>query len=808
VVRTGEGGAIVRLKDVADVKDKWSEDPNKFFFNGKRAVNIDINKTNDQDMFSIADRVRAYMDKFDFKHNDIEISLLRDGSGVVKERANILSNNGILGIILVVMFLSFSLNPRLAFWVALAIPFSFAGMALLGTMYGLTINVVSLMGMIIVIGMLVDDGIVIAENIYQHYEKGEKPIEAAINGTLEVLPSVTAAILTTIVFFTMFLFLEGDIGLRMKDIGFVVILTLAISLVEGVLILPAHIAHSKALHQKEAKKSWILRKSEAFLHLQRDIIYAPILKFSIRNPFIVAIIPVALFMITIGAIQGSVVKLTFFPVIERDNITLSFQMPAGTPESVTDSLLTKMEQDVWQVSREYENEKDPEKSIIKAVARAIGPNAHQGGLRITLVESQFRDVSEMDIRNMIREQIGEIPQADRLQLGSGGMWGMPVSVALKSSNLDQLHEAKEELKTALKENPRLKDVTDNDSPGLKEVKIKLNENAFALGLTTKQVMDQVRSAFFGKEAQRILRGIDEVKIWVRYDKTNRTSLEQMEDLRIRLNDGRAFPLREVADFSIERGVSAINHIDAQRVIEVDADIVSAKESVTDIVADVRANVMPAIVAAHPDVTFDFEGQSRESGKTGGSIQSVIPIIFGVMFVVVVFTFRSFLQAFIVFIMVPFCLIGVVWGHFIQGFILSLFSMFGTIALIGIVINNALIFINEFNRTLKRGVVFNDALFEAGMSRFRPVILTSMTTIAGLGPLMFETSRQAQFLSPMAVSVAYGLLFGTTLTLIMLPSLLVLFNRLKVYVLWLIKGEKPSHESVEPAVREEVFASNN
>ncbi len=808
VVRTGEGGAIVRLKDVADVKDKWSEDPNKFFFNGKRAVNIDINKTNDQDMFSIADRVRAYMDKFDFKHDDIEISLLRDGSGVVKERANILSNNGILGIILVVLFLSFSLNPRLAFWVALAIPFSFAGMALLGTMYGLTINVVSLMGMIIVIGMLVDDGIVIAENIYQHYEKGEKPIEAAINGTLEVLPSVTAAILTTIVFFTMFLFLEGDIGLRMKDIGFVVILTLAISLVEGVLILPAHIAHSKVLHQKEAKKSWILRKSEAFLHLQRDIIYAPILNFSIRNPFIVAIIPVALFMITIGAIQGSVVKLTFFPVIERDNITLSFQMPAGTPESVTDSLLTKMEQDVWQVSREYENEKDPEKSIIKAVARAIGPNAHQGGLRITLVESQFRDVSEMDIRNMIREQIGEIPQADRLQLGSGGMWGMPVSVALKSSNLDQLHEAKEELKTALKENPRLKDVTDNDSPGLKEVKIKLNENAFALGLTTKQVMDQVRSAFFGKEAQRILRGIDEVKIWVRYDKTNRTSLEQMEDLRIRLNDGRAFPLREVADFSIERGVSAINHIDAQRVVEVDADIVSAKESVTDIVADVRANVMPAIVAAHPDVTFDFEGQSRESGKTGGSIQSVIPIIFGVMFVVVVFTFRSFLQAFIVFIMVPFCLIGVVWGHFIQGFILSLFSMFGTIALIGIVINNALIFINEFNRTLKRGVVFNDALFEAGMSRFRPVILTSITTIAGLGPLMFETSRQAQFLSPMAVSVAYGLLFGTTLTLIMLPSLLVLFNRLKVYVLWLIKGEKPSHESVEPAVREEIFASNN
>lgn len=808
VVRSGEDGAIVRLKDIADVKDKWSEDPNKFYFNGKRAVNIDINKTNDQDMFDIADRVRVYMDEFDYKHDDIEISLLRDGSGIVKERATILSNNGILGIILVVLFLSFSLNPRMAFWVALAIPISFTGMAILGTMYGLTINVVSLMGMIIVIGMLVDDGIVIAENIYQHYENGEKPIDAAINGTLEVLPSVTAAIVTTIVFFTMFLFLEGDIGLRMKDIGFVVIATLGISLVEGVFILPAHIAHSKALHQEPGKKSWLLRKSEEFLHLQRDIIYAPILKFCIRNPIIVSIIPVALFLITIGAIQGGIVKITFFPVIERDNIVLSFQMPAGTPEHITDSLLTKMEQDVWQVSHDYDEKYNPEKSIIKAVARAIGPNAHQGGLRITLVESQFRDLSEMDIRNMIRDKIGDIPEADRLQLGSGGMWGMPVSVALKSSNLEQLHKAKEKLEAALKNDPRLKDVSDNDSPGLKEVKIKLKEKAYALGLTTQQVMDQVRSAFFGKEAQRILRGIDEVKIWVRYDKSNRTTLSQMEDLRIRLSDGRAFPLKEIADFSIERGVSSVNHIDAQRVVEVEADIVSAKESVTDIIADIRANIMPTVVEAYPDVSFDFEGQSRESSKTGGSIQRVIPVILGIMFLVVVFTFRSFLQAFIVFVMVPFSLIGVVWGHFIQGFILSLFSMFGTIALIGIVINDSLIFINEFNRIIKQGHLFNDALYETGMSRFRPVILTSITTIAGLGPLMFEPSRQAQFLSPMAVAVAYGLLFGTTLTLVMLPSLLVLFNRLKVYILWLIKGEKPTHESVEPAIQEEVFASHN
>ena len=808
VIRYGQDGATVRLKDIADVKDKWEENPNKFFFNGKRAVSIDLSKTNEQDMFEVAERAENYMNKFDLEHDDVEVSLLRDEAAVVAERANILSNNGIIGIILVVLFLSFSLNPRMAFWVALAIPISFGGMAIIGSMYGLTINVVSLMGMIIVIGMLVDDGIIIAENIYQHYERGSKPIDAAINGTLEVLPSVTAAVLTTMVFFTMFLFLEGDIGLRMKDIGIVVMATLAISLLEGVLILPAHIAHSKALHEEPGKKSWLLRKSEEFLHFQRDLMYAPAIKFAIKNPVIVAVVPIALLLITIGALSGSVVKVTFFPIIERDNITVSLQMPAGTPEEITDKHLTYMQEKVLEVNRKYNEEVNPERDIILAVAKAIGPKAYQGGLRISLSGSQYRDISALEITNKVRDAIGPIPDADFLQIGGAGFWGMPVSVALKSTDLDQLRNVIESLKSKLKENPKLKDVKDDDSPGLKEVKITLKEKAYTLGLTTLQVMDQVRSAFFGKEVQRILRGIDEVKIWVRYDESNRSSLSQLEDLRVRLNDGRDFPLKEIANYSIERGPSVINHIDGERVVNVEADIISSKESVTEIIEDIETNVMPGIIAENPNVSFDFEGQSRESAKTSNSIKNVIPVIVGVMFLVVVFTFRSFVQAFIVFLMLPFTLIGVVWGHFIQGYILSMFSMFGTIALMGIVINDSLVFVNEFNRVLKSGKPFAEALYIAGMTRFRPVILTSMTTIVGLAPLMFEASRQAQFLSPMAISVAYGLLFGTTLTLLMLPSLLVIFNRMKVYTLWLIKKEKPSYESVEPAIQEEVFASQN
>jgi len=334
------------------------------------------------------------------------------------------------------------------------------------------------------------------------------------------------------------------------------------------------------------------------------------------------------------------------------------------------------------------------------------------------------------------------------------------------------------------------------------VRIRLNRKAQALGLTVSDVMNQVRSGFFGYEAQRILRGIDEVKIWVRYDEADRSSIRDMEQMRIRLADGRAIPLTELADISIRRGVSSVNHIDGQRVVKVEADIANSKESVPDLLKGIEAGVLSSLTGQYPDVSYDFEGQSRESGKTTGSMQKVFPMLLGLMFLVVVFSFRSFLQAAMVFIMIPFSLVGVVWGHFIQGYIMSILSLFGIVALIGIVINDSLVFVNTFNRKLKEGAPFSEAVFDVGINRFRPIVLTSLTTIAGLGPLMFEQSRQAQFLTPMAISVAYGLLFGTLLTLVMLPAMLVLLNRSKVFLQGLFTGTKPSPESVEPAIREE------
>ena len=808
VIKSTADGTIIRVKDVADIYDRWSENPNRVYYNGSPAVKITLQNLNEEDLFFMTKKVKEYIAEFNDKHPDVQASVVRDGAEIIDERIDILTSNGLLGMILVLLFLSLTLNTRLAFWVALAIPVSFAGMFMIGALYGLTINVMSLMAMILVLGILVDDGIVIGENIYQHHERGEKPIQAAVNGTLEVLPSVVSSILTTVVIFTTFFFLEGGLGDRTKDLAFVVVATLLFSLVEGIFILPAHIAHSKALRMSVNQKSRLEKWSDKMLKKIRNRVYAPALRFCIHNPIIAVAIPVALLLITIGGLKGSIIKTTYFPYIERRSVNISFEMPAGTPVSITDSLLSIIEEKAWEVNDIYKNEHDDGKDLILAISRNVGPGTHQGGLSATLISSEERDWSAQEATNRFRRQIGFIKGAEKLEIGGGGRWGKPVSIALASNDLVQLRAAKEKLKAELREVNKLKDVIDDDPPGLREVKVKLKEKAFALGLTTADVMSQVRSGFFGGEAQRILRGIDEVKIWVRYNQKDRSSIEKLEDMRIRLANGSEYPLQEIANFTIVRGVMSINHINGQRVIIVEADISDTKESVPDILSDISAEIMPEIRRDFPDIQFHFEGQSRENSKTVKSMQRVLPSVLVTMFFIVVITFRSFSQAFIVFTLIPFSLIGVLWGHFFQGYIVSILSLFGTIALAGIVINDSLVFVSAMNRLLKRGMEFKDSLFEAGMSRFRPVLLTSLTTIAGLGPIIFEGSHQAQFLSPMAISVAYGLLFGTILTLLMLPSLLVLFNKGKVYLFWLFKGTKPSETAVEAAVREDAFGDSH
>jgi len=806
VLKSTPDGVVIRLKDVADLIDRWSENPNRVYHDGRPAVRVTIQNTNQEDLFFVARTVKEYLEKFNAGHSDVRAYVVRDGSEIIRERIDILSRNGILGMILVLLFLSLSLNVRMSFWVALSIPISFAGLCMIAPFSTLTINVMSLLGMILVLGILVDDGIVIGENIYQHHERGEKPISAAVKGAVEVLPSVVASILTTVVIFVTFFFLEGGLGDRTRDLAFVVIATLLFSLVEATFILPSHIAHSKALCSEANKKTFIERGADKVLRALREKVYGPMLRYIIAKPVIAIAIPTALFIITIGALKGSIIKTTFFPNIERRSVEVTLEMPAGTTAAITDRLLAGMETKIWEVNEIYKQEHPGDDSdLILAIARRIGPATHQGDLNVTLISSEYRDWDSMEVTNRFRKQVGTVPGAEKLEFGGQGFWGKPISIGLASNNLEQLREAKDKLKSELKKVEKLKDVVDDDPPGLREVSVRLKERAFALGLTSADVVDQVRSGFFGGEAQRILRGIDEIKIWVRYTQEDRSSVEKLGDMRIRLPGGREYPLREIADFSIQRGVMSVNHIDAQRVVKVEADIASKKDSVPDIIADIQADILPGIIKQYPDIRFMLEGQSRENLKTVKSVARVVPPILIMMFLIVVITFRSFSQAIIVFLLIPFSIIGVLWGHFIQGYIVSVLSWFGAIALAGIVVNDSLVLVSAFNRKLKEGMPFNDALYETGVTRLRPVLLTSLTTIAGLGPLIFETSHQAQFLSPMAISVAYGLLFGTLLTLVMLPALLVVLNQTKVFFFRFFKGLKLAPEAVEPAVREEIFA---
>lgn len=804
-LKTTPEGVIIRLKDIADLKDRWSENPNRVYYNGHPAVRVIIDNTNHEDLFAITNTVKSYIKKYNHNHHDVKAYVVRDGAEIIQERINILSGNGLLGMFLVLLLLSLSLNTRMSFWVALAIPVSFAGMAMIGPFYNLTINVMSLMAMILVLGILVDDGIVIGENIYQHHERGEKPIPAAVKGTIEVLPSVTASILTTVVIFTTFFFLEGGLGDRTRDLAFVVVASLLISLIEATFILPAHIAHSRALCNHTRHKNIIERTADRVLKLIRERIYGPSLRFIIKNPSVGVAVPLALFIISIGALQGSIIKTTFFPIIERRNVDVVLEMPSGTPDSVTDTLLTEIEKKVWEVNDIYKKEHQAQNDLIISISRSIGPGTHQGNLSITLTNSELREWDSLEATNRIRQQVGTVPGAEKLEFGGRGFWGKPISIALASNNLEQLREAKQTLKAELRKVEKLKDVVDDDPPGLREVNIRLKERAMALGLTTADVLSQVRSGFFGGEAQRILRGIDEVKIWVRYTQQDRSSVQKLENMRIRLPGGKEYPLGEIADFTIQRGIMTVNHIDAQRVVSVEADITNPKESVPDIIADIKQDILPDIASRYPDIQFMFEGQSRENLKTMRAIGRIAPPILILMFLIIVITFRSFSQAIIVMLLIPFSIIGVLWGHFLQGYIVSVLSWFGVIALAGIVVNDSLVLVSTFNRLLKQGKEFKQAIYETGISRFRPVLLTSLTTIAGLGPLIFEKSHQAQFLSPMAISVAYGLLFGTMLTLLMLPSMLTILNRSRIFIYKKILKKPATTESVEPAIHEEIFA---
>jgi multidrug efflux pump subunit AcrB len=807
VVKSDESGNKIRLGDVATVSDRWNENPDRSYFNGKPSIRLSVSSTNSEDLIGVASMTRAYIDEFNRTHNNVQLDITSERAKLVEERTALLLKNGAQGMLLVLIFLALFLKPRLAFWVAVGLPISFFGMFMFADVFNITINIVSLFGMIIVIGILVDDGIVIAENIYHHYEMGKNRVRAAIDGTLEVMTPITSAIITTILAFSTFFFLEGRIGEFFGEVALVVILTLSISLVEALIILPAHVAHSKALTKKQ-KTYWINRQADKFISWLRDRLYGPYLRFFLKNKFMGLAIPIMLLIITIGAIGGGIIRVTFFPSIASDRVSITLRMPQGTNEMLTDSLASRIEHAVWLVNEDFKPKQTDNLDVVDNVIKRIGPGTANATVTVNLLPGEKRDFPSYVISTAINDKVGPLIGVETLEFGSGSSFGgKPVSVSLMSNNIDELKGAKDMLKEKFRINPLLKDIADNDPAGIKEIEITLKESAYALGFTLNDVISQVRSGFFGFQAQRFQRRRDEIRVWVRYDRDARSSIKNLDDMRIVSATGQRVPLSEIAEYKIARGEISINHLDGRREINVNADLKDPRNSsATDIMAEVKEVIMPEIQAQYPTVTAGFEGQNREAERTGNSAAKVLPVIVFLMFMIIAFTFRSISQPLLLLLMVPFSLIGVAWGHWLHNYPLNMSSFLGIIALIGIVVNDGLVLIEKFNGFLREGLNFNDAIVAAGKSRFRAIFLTSLTTIAGLSPLMLEKSRQAQFLIPMAISIAYGIALATMLTLLMLPLLLAISNSLKMYFTWLVKGIKPRREELERAIKDQNIES--
>ncbi len=806
VVRGNPDGTAIYLKDVATIREQWEDVPDKRYYNSNTAVILNIDQTAQEDIIAIAETAKRIIKGFNEQNMAVQALILDDRTVVLNQRLNLLIKNGLIGLMLVIITLGFFLNLQLSFWVSIGIPFSFAGMFIVAGLAGITINVISLFGMILVVGILVDDAIVVGENIFAHYEKGVPAIKAAIDGTQEVLAPVFTSVITTMLAFSPFFFLDGTFGRFIWQMALVVVASLAFSLVEAFIILPTHLAHSKGLHPHQ-QDSKIRKRIEKFINYLTHRIYEPSLYYALKHKWITVVTPVSFVLLTIGLVGGGFIGATFFPFIDGDTLPVNISLVSGRQEADTDSVLVRLERASWAVNEEMKQERPDGRDVILGIERSIGTNdfgesgSHAGKLLLQLLDSEKRNMESFRIANRIREKVGVVPEAQNISFGRVSFFGKPVSVSLLGNNLEQMDLARELLVGELENFSTLKDVTDSNQKGRREINISLKPKAYSLGLTLQDVAGQVRQGFFGQEIQRIQRNKDEIRVWVRYKTADRSALGFLDRMRIRTPDGAAYPFSELATYSIERGITVINHLDRRREIKVEADLASQDLDLPPILAEIREDVVPRIKQLVPEVMFSFEGQSRDQEKFQRSLRKAFPIALLGMLILVILVFRSYLQAFMIFSLIPLSILGAIWGHGIQGIQLNTLSIYGILALTGIIINDSIVLLDQVNRNLRSGQKVFDAVYNGAIARLRPILLTTMTTAAGLGPIIMETSRQAQFLIPMAVSVAYGLIFGTFILLLVLPALILVMNKMRVLAHSFILRKKMSPEDVEPAVKE-------
>lgn len=810
ILRTNADGSKLFLKDVAKVAEKFADVPNSNKVNGKQAVFVRVDKLVSEDLQEISDYCKKYAEDYNKAHPHLELLVTFSFMDMLQQRLDMLLNNGMFGLILVLITLGFFLSLRLSAWVAWGIPSSFLGLFIIGGLIGFTVNMISLFGMILVVGILVDDGIVIAENIYSHFEKGKTPHLAAVEGTLEVLPAVTTSVTTTMVAFAPLLYLESFSFLR--DLGIVVIFTLGFSLIEAFFVLPAHLASEHILRVR--KKDSVIRAAiNRFIDFMRYKLYGTALKFTLRNKWLTTAMILALFPITSGLISGGFIKATFFPQIPFFSISVDVAFKPGTREDKVEKYVNKFDDAIWEMNEEVKAETGDTTDLIKYTFASVGGGTLGSGSHVGQVQLFYSDemgISDVDIIKRLRKKIGNIPDADKFTIGNVNRFGKPVAVKLMGKDPEKLEEATAMLKKELDKMTELKEVKDDNNIGRRELQLELKPQAYFLGFTQGEIAKQVRQGFFGEEVQRFQKGKDEVRIWVRYPKAGRLSFGQLENMKMK-QAGKEFYFKDLVDYDIERGIADIRHYQASRTVTVDAELTDPYAELPPILKRVNEEIVPQVLAKFPSVKVESGGQAKESNKALSELLLFFGGAFLIIVILIMITFRSFYQGILVISMIPLGWIGSAWGHGLEsfrshlfnaehpGFPISLLSAWGMIALSGVIINDAVVFLDKYNRNLKIGMRVYDAAFDAGINRFRPIMLTSITTVLGLYPLILETSFQAQFLIPMAISVAYGVLIGTFIILLFFPVLIVIFNDVRVWTKWLWTGQRPEREEVERVI---------
>ena len=809
-------GSMVKLGDVAQIRDGFQEDQREALFNGKPSVLIDVYRVGNQRPVDITDAINRYLETHPMPPG-IKAQLWSDRSVAFVGRIELLKRNAISGLILVFVALGLFLEIRLAFWVMLGIPTSFLGAFLFMPMFGASINMVSMFAFILVLGIVVDDAIVVGENIFRRRQEGTELMEAAVEGARDVATPVFFAVATTVATFGPLLFVPGFIGKIFGVIPIIVIATLAISWIESVFVLPAHLGHGNK--QASGVLGWVISQQlKVSRSLERFIenIYAPVAKLATRHRYTTLSIALATVILLGAAVKGGAFRFAFLPKLESDNVTATIQLPLGTPLDQTKTYQKLLLEKLTPVLRSFERDGKPVDLGVLAVAggTAGGGGGPRGGtsggassniasVRVTLAPYDERSwFSSGDFARKWRESVGEVVGAEKVSFGYtfGGGGGEAINIRLSHPDIVTLESTAQRVAEQLQNIDGVTDIDPGFAKGKAQINARLSDAGRALGFTERDLANRMRSAFYGIEALRQQRGRDEVRVIVRRPRSDRTNPELLQTMIIPAPNGTEVTLGRIANFNEDRAYSSIYRVDGARAISVTAELDEKKANANEILRDLQGDFLASLTAQTPGLTYSLEGERRSQRESMSALGKNFIFALLLIFCLLAIPFKSYGQPFLVMSAIPFGAVGAVLGHWVMGFELSIMSMMGIVALSGVVVNDSLILIIATNKFRRGGANALDAAVEGAKLRFRPILLTSLTTSFGLTPMILETSVQARFLIPMAISLGFGILWATVVILLAVPALYVIYDDFLRGVYWLYPRLQPSDDVVDESDR--------